>query len=147
MEVKLPRTRQREGSIFVSILGYREGGEWVALALEMDLRGFGKSFEEAFDELIGLIEAQVSFAYFKKEPGLIWHAAEPEYFELFDRARKEYVAKQFTGKIMEDEYRAQVEYFPDPQVIAQKVTAYQNRERRGLSPAARKLLRRTTDRW
>ena len=36
--------------IFLDVLGYREReGEWVALALEMDLRGYGATYDQALD--------------------------------------------------------------------------------------------------
>ncbi len=116
-------TRETE-PVFVSILGYQEEGEWVALALEMDLRGFGKTFEDAFDQLMSSVEAQLSFALYKHEPGLIWHPAEKKYFELFDRVRKRRFSKRFMGEEGEDdEYEVRVQ-FPDPQVIAQKAASY-----------------------
>ena len=36
----------------INVLGYREEGQWVALALEMDLRGYGETFEAALRELM-----------------------------------------------------------------------------------------------
>lgn len=49
--------------IFVNVLGYQEDNEWVALALEMDLRGYGATFEEALAELQDLVNMQISFAH------------------------------------------------------------------------------------
>ncbi len=68
-----------EGSqegITLSILGYQEDEEWVALALEMDLRGYGPTFEEALGELRDPVAAQISFALFKGQPDMIWKPAE-----------------------------------------------------------------------
>lgn len=116
-------TEEKE-PIFVSILGYREEDEWVALALEMDLRGFGTTFEEAFEQLMSSVEAQISFARYKNEPGLIWHPAEKRYFDVFDRVRKQRFSKRFMGQESEDDnYEVRFE-FPDPQVIAQKAASY-----------------------
>jgi hypothetical protein len=66
------RERETPPDIAFSVLGYREDEEWVALALEMDLRGFGETFEEALDELRDLIATQISFALFKEQPEMIW---------------------------------------------------------------------------
>ncbi len=109
---------------FISILGYEEEGEWVAIALEMDLRGFGATFKDAFEQLISSVEAQISFALYKHEPSLIWHPAEKEYFDLFDRVRKHRFSKRFMGEEgADDKYEVRVQ-FPDPQVITQKAASY-----------------------
>jgi len=43
----MPFNPRKSGTcqVTLNILGYREESEWVALALEMDLRGCGKTFE------------------------------------------------------------------------------------------------------
>jgi hypothetical protein len=78
-------------AIMLNVLGYHEDGEWVALALEMDLRGQGKTFDEAFEDLADLVGMQISFSRFKGEPELIWKAAEPIWFERFAATRREYL--------------------------------------------------------
>ncbi|HEV7515589.1 MAG TPA: hypothetical protein VGR07_04750 [Thermoanaerobaculia bacterium] len=75
----------------LNVLGYQEGEEWVALALEMDLRGYGKTFEDAMEELSELVGMQISFSRFKGQPGLIWKAAEPIWFERFAEVRRDYI--------------------------------------------------------
>lgn len=67
----------------LSVLGYREDGEWVALALEMDLRGYGDTWEEALKELRDLVLAQIGFAFAKKQPQMIWRNAEDVYWTRF----------------------------------------------------------------
>jgi len=70
------------------VLGYQEDEEtWVALALEMDIRGRGKSFAEAQEELEELIEMQIGFAIFKNMPELVFRPAEARWFERWDRAQ------------------------------------------------------------
>ena len=94
-----PRSRRAKatettGAFFpapISILGYREEKEWVALALEMDIRGFGPTFEEALDDLRDLVLMQVSFALSQDKPEMIWKNAEPVYFQLYETARREEV--------------------------------------------------------
>ena len=74
--------------IFASILGYKEDGEWVALALELDLRGYGETFEEALSEVDELCLCQIGFADFKDQPELIFRPAEPVYWQLYEQARQ-----------------------------------------------------------
>jgi len=71
----------------LNILGYREGNEWVALALEMDLRGYGDTWEEALSELRDLVFLQISFAHFKKQLAMIYKPADPVWFQLFADSR------------------------------------------------------------
>jgi hypothetical protein len=75
--------------ITISVLGYREEDEWVALALEMDLRGFGANFDEALAELVEIIGMQLGFADFKRQPEMVFHPAAPEYFALFAQVRED----------------------------------------------------------
>lgn len=72
----------------ISVLGYREDGDWIALALEFDLIGHGDTPEEALDSLIGAVTAQIEFACEKNDPGLLDFPAEEKYFKLFNEARK-----------------------------------------------------------
>ena len=76
------------GTVTVNVLGYREDGEWVALALEMDLRGYGQTFREALEELTDLVRTQIRFAQFKGQPDMIWKSAEPVWFERFADVRR-----------------------------------------------------------
>ena len=78
-------------AITLNVLGYQEGDEWVALALEMDIRGYGETFDQAFDDLADLVGIQISFSRFKKKPDLIWKAAEPIWFERFAAVRRDYL--------------------------------------------------------
>lgn len=75
--------------VLLNVLGYQEEGEWVAVALEMDVRGYGDTFVAALEEVYDLVLTQLSFARFKKQPELIWNPAEPTWFEHFDEVRKE----------------------------------------------------------
>ena len=66
----------QEGNVAVSVLGYREDDEWCALALEMDLRGYGRTFREALDDLRDSMTMQIGFAHFKDELDMIFRPAE-----------------------------------------------------------------------
>ena len=76
-----------EDEVYVSVLGYREDGHWCALALEMDLRGYGQSFDEALQDLRESMSMQIGFALFKNEPGMIFFPADPVYFSLYAQVR------------------------------------------------------------
>lgn len=79
--------------ITLNVLGYHDDStsEWVALALEMDLRGYGETFENALEDLKELVAMQISFSRFKGQPALIWKAAEPIWFERFAEVRREFL--------------------------------------------------------
>src|SRR5208337_2571832 len=59
---------------------YREGEEWIAHCLQMDIVASGKSAKVVEDDIIALIKAQVRFAIdndnmenvFKPAPSAIW---------------------------------------------------------------------------
>lgn len=67
----------------LDVLGYREDRKWVALCLDMDLRGYGGTFDEAAKELAELVAMQISFARFKGRPELVLKPAEAVYWRLF----------------------------------------------------------------
>ena len=83
------KDKKEATELTLNVPGYREERDWVALALEMDLRVYGPTFEDALDELTGIVNVQISFAIHKGEPELIWRPAEPIYWRLFDQARRE----------------------------------------------------------
>ena len=78
--------------VYVSVLGYREDGQWCALALEMDLRGYGQSFDEAVKDLRDSMTMQIGFSIFKNEPAMIFHPADPLYFSLYAQVRNNRIA-------------------------------------------------------
>ena len=85
----MPKAERISSDLTLNILGYQEEGEWVALALEMDLRGYGPTFDDALDELDELVTMQLGFAQTKAQPELIWKPAEPVYWGLFEGARRD----------------------------------------------------------
>jgi hypothetical protein len=82
--------------VALNILGYSEDKAWVALALEMDLRGYGKTFNEALEDLKGLVAMQIGFALFKGQPEMIWRPADPVWFERFAEMRKSCLTEMLT---------------------------------------------------
>jgi hypothetical protein len=106
-------------NISLNVLGYQEEGEWVALALEMDLRGYGETFKDAFADLEDLVIMQISFSRFKGQPELIWKAAEPIWFDRFAEARRDYLNSLITDeKEVDPEYSVAGLPIPPAHVIA-----------------------------
>jgi len=103
--------------ISFQVLGYREDDEWIALALEMDLRGYGATFEEAMGELEGLVDAQVTFALQQRRPEMIWKNAEPQWFTLFLDARRRRVANLLGAAPIQPDYIAADVSVPPGHVI------------------------------
>ena len=72
-----------ELNLTINVLGVYEDDAWCAIALEMSLRGYGVTFDEALEELHRTIEAQVSFAVQHDTVDQIFIPAEPHYFRLY----------------------------------------------------------------
>lgn len=78
---------QREFTIHV--LGFQEDGLWCALALDLSLRGYGPTFEEAKEDLAQAVGAQLSFAIQHGTMEQIWQPAEDEYYRMYQQARRQ----------------------------------------------------------
>jgi len=118
--------REVPSEIKLRVLGYQEDGEWVALALEMDLRGYGETFQGALVELRDLVATQLSFADFKSQPELIWKDAAPVYFTLYEKASSERLhalARHVQPSDLDTELAEMP--LPDPQVIAAMKSSFE----------------------
>lgn len=73
----------------VRVLGIHEDGEWCAIAIDMSLRGYGSTFEDALQDLYQAVEAQLSFALQHGTLDNVWVPAEPHYVELYERAKRQ----------------------------------------------------------
>ena len=105
--------------VTVSVLGFHEDGEWCALALEMDLRGYGETFEEALEDLHESMTMQIGFAHFKGETDMILHPAEPAYFSLFAQVRSDHmITLAKSGSPATSEYAVAGMPIPPAHVIA-----------------------------
>ena len=105
----MPHGRSATGMQFtVRVLGLREDGQWCAIALEMSLRGYGETFDEALKDLDATMEAQVSFAMQHGTLEEIWKPAEPQYVQLYDRVRRESMRDylEASQSTTDDEYAA-----------------------------------------
>lgn len=102
----------------ISVLGFREDGSWCALGLEVGIRGYGETFEEACDDLEDLVLMQVSFAVFKGCADMIRYPAEAVYFDLFSRQKKRRSADTSTKPAGDDRYRVGNVPFPSPEAVS-----------------------------
>ena len=82
----------------INVLGVREDDAWCAIALEMSLRGYGRTFEAALDELREAIEAQVSFAVQQDTLDQIFMPAEPHYFKLYADMKREALKRKLLNR-------------------------------------------------
>ena len=82
----------------INVLGVREDDAWCAIALEMSLRGYGRTFEAALDELREAIEAQVSFAVQQDSLDQIFMPAEPHYFKLYADMKREALKRKLLNR-------------------------------------------------
>jgi len=98
------------------VLGYYEDGEsWAAHCLEMDLVGYGETFEVAYEKLKELIEMQIDFAVYKNQPTLIYHPAPPRIFRLYDLMLESYL-QNFAGKEHRFDKDHRIANFPLPSI-------------------------------
>jgi len=67
---------------------FREDSTWTALVLEMNVRGYGPTQRAALDDVIGMLEAQVTFAVQMGHPESVWCPAEEKYWQMWERARR-----------------------------------------------------------
>ena len=116
--------------IWLRVLIYGEDDGFVALALEMDLRGYGTTPEEAREELAELVVTQISFALFKGEPEMMWKDAEHVWFSRWESDRRKKLAAHLRAELGEKVTRAYDAIrdmpFPDPQVISKAVSGFQS---------------------
>ena len=82
----------------INVLGVREDDAWCAIALEMSLRGYGRTFEAALDALRETIEAQVSFAVQQDSLDQIFMPAEPHYFKLYADMKREALKRKLLNR-------------------------------------------------
>lgn len=84
-------------TMHLRVLGYKEDEEWCALCLEMDLRGYGDTFEEATEDLHNAIVSQFTFAMQMNSPDLLAFSAEQKYHDLFAKALYGSISRSLTG--------------------------------------------------
>lgn len=81
----------------VSVIAFHEDSAWTALALEMNLRGYGSTVKAAMDNLIGMLAAQLSFAVQMGHPESVWNRADDEYWRMFEQVRRDRFVAEISG--------------------------------------------------
>ncbi len=89
--------RDSDHTFEVSVITYREGSMWTALALEMNLRGYGPTVEAANDDLCEMLIAQVRFAVQMGHPESVWNRAGDEFWQMFEEARRNQFVAEVSG--------------------------------------------------
>jgi predicted RNase H-like HicB family nuclease len=101
------------------VLLYQDDGEYVAHAVELDLLGMGNSPNKAIADLRGAIEAQVTFAMQKKDPGLLSFPAPTEVATRWQEAQRKELCDLATGDVsIEGRCRAMVIEIPSSELTA-----------------------------
>ena len=112
-------------SMTVSVLGYREDDDRCALALEMDLRGYGPTFRQTLDDLRETMTMQIGFAHFNNELDMILHPAEPVSCSLFAQVRNDHLTVLARkGSVTESEYAVAGIPIPPPHLIAAEKSGF-----------------------
>ena len=111
-------TMEKDNGTTIRVLGFREDESWCALGLEVGIRGYGETFEEACEDLKDLVLMQVSFAVFKNRPDMVRYPADPVWFELFSRQKK--LADTSTRTSGDNRYRVGSVPFPSPGSISEE---------------------------
>ena len=84
-------------SFEVSVIVFREDSGWTALALEMNIRGYGQTEKGAIKDVMEMMLAQVSFAVQMGHPESVWHPAEAKYWQMFSEARRRRFVAELSG--------------------------------------------------
>jgi hypothetical protein len=77
--------------LVISVLIYKEGDQFVAHALELDIPAYGATEEAAKKELENLVENQLSFAGCKEKHEMIHFLAPQEFFDRWQKANQAYL--------------------------------------------------------
>ena len=109
-------------ALTIDVLGVHEDGAWCAIALEMGLRGYGRTFDAALDELRGAIEAQVSFAVQQGSLDQVFVPAEPHYFKLYAELKREALKHELFSRSRPESPGYRVGHIPLPTPTAARFT-------------------------
>jgi hypothetical protein len=99
------------------VLLYKEDGEFVAHALEMDLIGYGATQKAATEDLTQMVFCQISFAHQKQDAGLLTCPAPKDLFDRWDKAREAALKKEvLKDKPLSVKYFATCIQLPAPKI-------------------------------
>lgn len=71
----------------IRVLFSRDGRDYVAHALELDLVAYGKTEKGAMDELQDTMTVQMSYASQENKPELVYNPAPKEFFDRWEAAQ------------------------------------------------------------
>lgn len=72
----------------IKVLLAREGREYCAHGLEVDLLGYGATEKAAMADLAAQIRSQMTFAAAKQKPEMLFHPAPPADFAAWEDANR-----------------------------------------------------------
>lgn len=90
MANKLPDT-----GFNVDVLVFKDEGQFSAVAINMDIWGHGDKINEAVEECMGNVAAQVSFALQKEDLSLLDFPSEQCYLDMFKEARLDELKRKY----------------------------------------------------
>lgn len=90
-------------TFYVSIVIFLEGSTWTALALEMNVRGYGSTKSDAVADVQQMLTAQISYAVQMGHPDSVWCVAEQKYWHMFEEARRKHFVAELTGSTARSE--------------------------------------------
>lgn len=79
------------------VIVFREDSTWTALALEMDVRGYGDEPDAAMKDVVDMLTAQITYAVQMGHPESVWHRAEERYWEMWEEARRNQFLAEASG--------------------------------------------------
>ena len=80
-----------------NVVVFREDSTWTALALELDVRGYGPTPKAALEDVMGMLQAQITFAVQMGHPESVWHPAEEKYWRMWEKARRNQFVANMSG--------------------------------------------------
>ena len=88
----------------IKVLGVQEDGGWYAIAIDMNLSGYGENFDEALDDLKNAIEFQIKYAVNHGTLENIFVPAEKKYCDLYNKTvlqeiKHHYFTSKSTGNV------------------------------------------------
>lgn len=80
------------------VLVVREDAKWCAIALDMSLRSYGETQDQAVENLTEAVEAQISFAVQHDTLDEIFVPAEPSCHALYESVKHDCVKRHLKSK-------------------------------------------------
>jgi hypothetical protein len=85
---------QKEYTFTVEALGFYEDDQHCAVAVNMDIWGYGETQDKAFDNMMDLVQAQIAFAVQTDSMDVLDFSAEEKYVEIYRKARFQQISSK-----------------------------------------------------